>query len=60
MDNILDKINQAYAKGINNPRFKDAIEELIIEPTLDEKARKLNNKNAEIVVDEIDNEQEER
>ena len=36
MESILDKINEAYAKGINNPRFKEAIEEIITNPEIEE------------------------
>ena len=44
MESFLDKINKAYKKGIENPRFQEAISEIIKEPEKDE--------SKEILVDE--------
>ncbi len=41
MEEILEKINLAYQKGINDPRFKDAIE------FIKEKEEKVNGENLE-------------
>ena len=32
MSNFLEKVNNAYASGINNSRFQEAINEMIINP----------------------------
>lgn len=35
MENILDKINAAYKKGIEDPRYQKAINEMIINPEIE-------------------------
>lgn len=45
MESILDKINEAYAKGINNPRFKEAIEEIITNPEIQDELAELKEKS---------------